>query len=62
MSLVTVMMLTLCHNDYGAERFKMLMTEGFGLFDHQHSLTLDISVGHKYPKDVTKIFILLPTF
>ena len=36
--------------------------DGVGDFSHQHPLSLNISVEHQHPKDVTKILILSPTF
>ena len=36
--------------------------DGFGHFGHQNPLSLNISLGHQHPKDVTKILILSPTF
>ena len=35
--------------------------DGFGCFCRQHPLSLNISVGHQQPKDVTNIEILSPT-
>ena len=34
--------------------------DGFGDFVHQYLLSLNISVGHQHPKDVTNIEILSP--
>ena len=36
--------------------------DGFGHFDHQLPQSLNNSVGHQHPKDVTKILILSPAF
>ena len=36
--------------------------DGFGQFDHQYPLFLNISVGQKHPKNVIKILILSPIF
>ena len=36
--------------------------DGFGRFGHQRPLSLNNSVGHQHPKDVTKILILSTTF
>ena len=51
--------------DVGDEMFWIQfedVSDGFSFFGHQRPLSLNISVGHQHPKDVTKILFLLPTF